>query len=180
MLSYPAPWKQMLMEDTMVQRWVNLWHPQKQYCTNSICQPVVCIDNTSNIEDVNNQTTDKDNGEEKDCNNNEEEEEESNLVTPTTTPACCPPTNIVTKQWSSKGSHASWSSNNTESMVSVLAEIRRETEEALESNETVAWLPNSAANHLRATHASGSTSTARHGNGRVVMQQVVRTVIIQS
>jgi len=118
------------------------------------------------MEDVNNQTTDKNNKEEKDWNDNEEEEEESNPDTPTPTPACHPPINIVTQQQSSKGSHASQSSKNTESMASVLAEIRRETEEeTAESNETVARLPNSAANHSRATCTSGSTSTARHGNG---------------
>ena len=49
----------------------------------------------------------KNNEEEQDCDDNEEEEEESNLDTPRPTPACHPPTNIVTKQHSSKGSHAS-------------------------------------------------------------------------
>ena len=109
------------------------------------------------MEDVDNQTTDK---------NNEEEEEESNLVTPTPTPARHPPTNIVTKQCSSNRSCMRQSSNNTESNASVLAEIRREADkETPERNGTVAQLPNSAANHSRATCASGSTSTARHGNG---------------
>ncbi len=126
--------------------------------------------------DVDNQTTDKNNEEETDCDNDEEEEEESNLVTPTPTPACHPPTNIVTNQHSSKGSHASHSTKNTESMASVLAEIRREADEDTpERIETAAQLPNSSANHLRATRASGSTSTASMAMV-VVMQQVVRKV----
>ncbi len=90
------------------------------------------------MEDVDNQTTDKNNEEEQDCDNNEQEED-SNPVTPTPTPACHPPTNIVTKQHSSKGSHASQSSKNTESMDTVLAEIRREADEDTpERIETVA------------------------------------------
>ena len=56
------------------------------------------------MEYVDNETTDKNNEEEKDCGDDEEEEEESNLDTPIPTPACRPPINIVTQQWSLKGS----------------------------------------------------------------------------
>jgi len=66
-------------------------------CTKSIHQPVVCIDHTSNMEDVDNQTTDKNNKEEENCNKDGKEEEESNLVTPTPTPTHHPPINIVTQ-----------------------------------------------------------------------------------
>ena len=123
----------MCTENTMAQRQVNLQNIQNQCHTTCIHQQVVCINNTSNMEDVDNQTTHKINEEEQDCDNNEEEKD-SNLVTPTPTPAHCPPTNIVTKQSYSKERHVSHSSKNTESMASVLAEIRREADEDTPEN----------------------------------------------